>query len=536
MQQHPEADRKAPPVRRRDSDDRLRRGVEASATGIWELDLITGRVTADARHLGLLGLPPGCPLTFRMALRTIHAQDRQRVVSVIADTIRSDGDDHFVVEYRTLRIGSTERWVEGRGQLLRDVCGRPWRLVGTSVDITQRKAAEARHARHNVLDAQIGLALAHSTSEPRMLQECAEAIVSLLDVTLARIWLLNPKDNVLELQASAGLYTHLGGEHSRIPVGAFKLGLLAEAKVVPVSAQESGAEAWVGNMEWARREGIGAFAAYPLLLGDMLVGVMALYSRQALPRDTTDILKQATGRMALGVKRLRAESELRARADFEKHLLGIVSHDLRNPLNAILLSASALARWETLDPLAVKTAMRIQTSAERAARMIRDLLDFTQARLGGGIRITRSPLDLRDVVRGVIEEVQAAHPGREVRVRLDGENHGEWDGDRIAQVVQNLVTNAIKYSPIDTPVHVSVWTEAGWALLSVHNQGAPIPPEKLPCIFEPLLRGTAEVDHTGRSIGLGLYIVKQIAEAHAGRVEVRSTEAEGTSFTVLLPR
>lgn len=534
MQQHPEAEHK-PPVRRRDSDDRLRRGVEASATGIWELDLITGRVTADARHLGLLGLPPGCPLTFRLALKTFHEQDRQRVVRVITDTIRSDGDDHFVVEYRTLQIGSTERWVEGRGQLLRDVCGRPWRLVGTSVDITQRKAAEARHARHNVLDAQIALALARSTSEPRMLQECAGAIVSLLDVALARIWLLNPKDNVLDLQASAGLYTHLGGEHSRIPVGAFKLGLLAEAKAAPASAPDSG-EAWVGNMEWARREGIGAFAAYPLLLGDMLVGVMALYSRQALPRDTGDTLKQAAGRMALGVKRLRAESELRARSDFEKHLLGIVSHDLRNPLNAILLSASALARWETLDPLAVKTAMRIQTSAERAARMIRDLLDFTQARLSGGIRITRSALDLRDVVRGVIEEVQAAHPGREVRVRLDGENPGEWDGDRVAQVVQNLVTNAIKYSPHDTPVHVAVWTEPGWALLSVHNQGAPIPAEKLPCIFEPLLRGTAEVDHTGRSIGLGLYIVKQIAESHGGRVEVRSTEAEGTTFTVLLPR
>jgi hypothetical protein len=101
MQRCPQPERVVPRAQRRDRDDRLRLGVEASATGIWELDLSSGRVTANARHLALLGLPPGCPLTFRAAIQTLHVQDRRHVVRAIADTIRTEGDSRSVVEYRT---------------------------------------------------------------------------------------------------------------------------------------------------------------------------------------------------------------------------------------------------------------------------------------------------------------------------------------------------------------------------------------------------------------------------------------------------
>ena len=197
----------------------------------------------------------------------------------------------------------------------------------------------------------------------------------------------------------------------------------------------------------------------------------------------------------------RLQERESARAVFAERMVGIVSHDLRNPLNAILLSATTLASSEGLDALAAKIVLRIQSSADRAARMISDLLDFTQARLGGGIRITRRPVDLHEIIRGVLDEIEAAHPGRAIRTRLDGNGHGEWDSDRIAQVVQNVVTNALKYSPQDTVVQLVTATERGWVSFSVHNRGAPIPAERMPSLFEPLLRGTAEVDRTGRSIG-----------------------------------
>ena len=231
-----------------------------------------------------------------------------------------------------------------------------------------------------------------------------------------------------------------------------------------------------------------------------------------------------------------AEAETKARADFEQQLIGIVSHDLRNPLSAILLGAQAVLRHEGLGERQLKSVVRIQSSAERAVRLVKDLLDFTQARLGGGLRVERRPLELAPLLLQLVLELEAAHPERTIELQRTGNTRGEWDGDRIAQVVTNLVANALKYSPPQSPVRVEARGKEGGVSLSVHNSGAPIPPGRLPLLFQPLQRGTTDVDKAGRSVGLGLYIVDHIARAHGGHVEVRSTEAEGTTFTVWLPR
>ncbi|MCY1036250.1 PAS domain-containing protein [Corallococcus sp. BB11-1] len=232
----------------------------------------------------------------------------------------------------------------------------------------------------------------------------------------------------------------------------------------------------------------------------------------------------------------RLEGAVKQQAEFEQHLIGIVSHDLRNPLSAIQLGVSAMARREDLDERSRKSVTRIQNAAERATRMVKDLLDFTQARLGGGIRIERRPADLHELARGVLDEVEAAYPHRELQVRRSGDGRGTWDPDRLSQVVQNLVTNALKYSPEDTPVQVETRGEGGAVVLAVHNQGAPIPAERLRALFQPLQRGTEDVDKAGRSVGLGLYIVRSIVGAHGGDISVESTADAGTTFTVRLSR
>jgi PAS domain S-box-containing protein len=230
-----------------------------------------------------------------------------------------------------------------------------------------------------------------------------------------------------------------------------------------------------------------------------------------------------------------AEEELRRRAEFEQQLIGIVSHDLRNPLYAISLGASALLRREGLDERNTSSVRRILSSAERAGRMIRDLLDFTQARLGG-IRVARTPLDLHPHASQVLEELGHTHPERRLELSAEGDTHGAWDPDRIAQVLGNLVGNALKYSPPDTPVGVRTRGEGAEVVLEVHNWGEPIAPERLPTLFKPLSRGTDRLDTQARSIGLGLYIVESIVHAHGGTVSVQSSAAEGTTFTVRLPR
>jgi signal transduction histidine kinase len=257
------------------------------------------------------------------------------------------------------------------------------------------------------------------------------------------------------------------------------------------------------------------------------------------PFSARELVARVEGTVRTAQAKQHAEAlaeALRHRADFEQQLIGIVSHDLRTPVSAILLGVTGLLRGEELSERQTKSVVRIQSSAERANRMIRDLLDFTQARLAGGLRIERRAMDLHKLIQSVLEEVEATHVGREIRWARNGDGRGEWDPDRLGQVVQNLVTNALKYSPGDTPVRIETHAENGDVVLSVHNEGAPIPAERLGRIFQPLQRATGDVDKAGRSIGLGLYIVKQVVDAHGGTVWVESTAEAGTTFTMRLPR
>jgi phosphoserine phosphatase RsbU/P len=231
-----------------------------------------------------------------------------------------------------------------------------------------------------------------------------------------------------------------------------------------------------------------------------------------------------------------AEAEALQRAEFAQQLIGIVSHDLRNPLGAISLSATGLVHHANLDERNAFYARLILTSAERATRLVRDLLDFTRARVGGGIPLQRRNVDLHALVRQVLQEVGLNHPGRELREHCQDAGRGLWDADRLAQVLGNLVSNALQYSPKDGSVSVSVVGEVDAVSIQIHNPGEPIPTGLLGRLFQPLQRGEDSSDNSRRSIGLGLYIVDQIVRAHGGTVGVRSSAQEGTTFQLRLPR
>ncbi|WP_257449254.1 GAF domain-containing sensor histidine kinase [Archangium lipolyticum] len=235
-------------------------------------------------------------------------------------------------------------------------------------------------------------------------------------------------------------------------------------------------------------------------------------------------------------ERKRQEETLRQTAEFRERFLGIVSHDLRNPLNAILLSANSLLHADDLPPHRLKTVRRIAASGERMGRMIGELLDFTRGRLGGGIPIHRQPMNLRHQCRHVVEELEISHPGRELRLVAEGSFRGAWDPDRLAQLLGNLGKNALDYSPPDTRVDFTLYDEGDTVRVEVHNEGPPIPCELLSGIFEPFRRAMGGDGHPSSGLGLGLFIVQRIAEAHGGTVEVRSHEGDGTTFTVRLPR
>jgi signal transduction histidine kinase len=168
--------------------------------------------------------------------------------------------------------------------------------------------------------------------------------------------------------------------------------------------------------------------------------------------------------------------------------------------------------------------------------MIKDLLDFTQVRLGSGIPVKFGPANLHSIAQQVVDEVLLTFPNRELLLRRSGRGDGVWDADRLSQAISNLVLNAVKYSPAGSTVTVEARDEDDAAIVSVHNRGEPISPQLLPVIFNPMQRGSRDSDGMGRSIGLGLFIVKSIVDAHRGTIAARSNAEEGTTLTLRLPR
>ncbi|MDB4963939.1 MAG: sensor protein [Myxococcales bacterium] len=227
-------------------------------------------------------------------------------------------------------------------------------------------------------------------------------------------------------------------------------------------------------------------------------------------------------------------AELTRRSQYEQRLIGIVSHDLRNPFNAIGLGSEALQRYP-LEPGAQRIVARISRAAERATRLIKDLLDFAQARIGSTIPVNPQPTNLREIVEQVVDEIQAAAPGRVIRIGHDGDETGSWDADRLAQVIANLVGNAVQHGSPGAPIVVESRISGVEAVLTVENEGPGIPADEIDKLFEPYQRGSRSSAGAG-SMGLGLYIAREVISAHGGSIEVESSPQATTRFTVRLPR
>jgi PAS domain S-box-containing protein len=391
---------------------------------------------------------------------------------------------------------------------LRDESGKVVQRAGTFLDITQRRAAEIERQR------------------------------LLSDIEAER--------------------SRLAAVLDQLPAGV----ILAEAPEGRLVLGNRLVEAIIG-MPFIQAEHLGEYSAYPgfhldgrpyapeewplarsLLQGEVVQGEeielrrpdghrTVLLTSSAPIRDRAGNISAAVVTFVDVSELRRAEAAARRAAEFGEKLIAIVSHDLRNPLNAIHLSVTQLLHSEALPAREQRAAARIAKSTDRMKRMISELLDFTRGRLGGGIPIHRVPGDLRAVVRQGVEELEAAWPERTLRLHVEGGRFdGAWDADRLVQVVSNLGSNAVQYSPPETPVSFHLQEADGTVVLEVHNEGAPIPPEALPHLFDPFRRASSG----GGGLGLGLYIVEQVVSGHGGRIDVRSTAESGTTFRVMLPR
>ena len=244
-------------------------------------------------------------------------------------------------------------------------------------------------------------------------------------------------------------------------------------------------------------------------------------------------------RAVVVVTDVTAAHEARTRREHEEQFremfVGILGHDLRSPLQ-VISSAAALLKRRAIGPEQAKLSEAIMRAVQRMSRLTEDMLDMTLSRLGGGVPIVRGDVDFRDVVATAIEEQAGAAPTRFV-THFEGDTAGRWDRARLAQVLSNLLRNAIKYGTASDPVHIRV--DGGIAdsvTVEVHNKGQPISPDLLPVIFDPFRRGGDTVGRKGDGVGLGLFIADQIVRSHGGTITVVSSLDEGTTFSFTLPR
>lgn len=242
----------------------------------------------------------------------------------------------------------------------------------------------------------------------------------------------------------------------------------------------------------------------------------------------------------------QAQSESMARyammlREAQNLFLAILGHDVRTPLGAISMGAQVLLQDQTLPSKALKVGLRIFNSSKRMDEIVRDLLDFSTTHLGDGIPVDPYKVDLREISKNVVEEARAFHPDRQIILECKGELTGVWDGARMAQALSNLVSNAVQHGCKSAPIRINVTEAKDEIIFEVQNEADVIPPAKLRTFFDPVRRFAIRPTHERvmagtKNLGLGLYVVKEIIRAHDGEITVASTESEGVTFTVKLPR
>lgn len=264
-----------------------------------------------------------------------------------------------------------------------------------------------------------------------------------------------------------------------------------------------------------------------------VIRLWAVQQRQPSPQDFEDVT-----RFNEAIDQAIAESimvytrEVRQSKD---RFLAILGHDLRTPIGAIITSTRFMLDTGELDEPHLSLVTRVEQSARRMNRMVTDLLEFTRTRFGDTIPIVRANMDFGAVIRDVASEVLASNPSLTVRVTTGGDLHGQWDCERLTQALTNLVSNAVHHGDVQRPIEIRGERAGGEVAVSVHNEGRPIPAAQLAGLFEPMKEASADRARDRRHLGLGLYIVDRIVQSHGGRVDVASSAAAGTTFTLRLP-
>lgn len=262
----------------------------------------------------------------------------------------------------------------------------------------------------------------------------------------------------------------------------------------------------------------------------------AAHSHEHLITDANDVT-----RFNEAIDQLLAESVARfaKTVDRSHHMfLAILGHDLRNPLSTTITASQYIMRGKDIEAKYITVATRINNSSLRMSKLVEDLINFTRTRLGSTLPLERRSVDLAVVALEIIDELRITHPDRQIDFEAEDSYHSQCDKHRVAQVLSNLIGNALQHGSKFDAVKVRIFSSDDDSVITVWNAGRSIPADKLHSIFDPLLRFSEEEGDSyaaGKSLGIGLYIAREMVLAHGGSIDVASTDDSGTTFTVCIP-
>ncbi len=527
------------------SEENYRLVVETAPDAVISIDESGAILFANPATARIFGYDPteliGNPLTILMPefLRTLHEKGFSRYLATGQRHINWQG-----TELTALRKNGQEFPVEiSFGELSRD--GRKV-FTGFIRDISERKEAEdmrAANARQIAVRADVSMAFGREESLKTILGDCVKAIVRHLDAAFARIWTLSDDGKMLELQASAGMYTHLDGSHSRIPMGQFKIGMIARERK-PHLTNAVLNDPRISDRTWAKKEGMASFAGYPLSVGDRTIGVLAMFSRKQLTPDTTETLASGADLIAQGIERKRAQEALQmtqaelarvSRLTTMGELAASIAHEVNQPLTAVTNNSNACLRLlaaDNLKPEVLRRALEeIVADGNRASAVV--------ARIRGFIKkepAEKNRVDINDVIHEVL--ALADRELYENRVRLERQLTKALplvlaDRVQMQQVLLNLIMNGIEAMLAVTDEPRSLWVESrvdesGDILVAVRDSGTGLG-SGTERIFTPFFTTKAN------GMGMGLSISRSLVENHGGRLWATPNFPMGAVFSFTLP-
>jgi PAS domain S-box-containing protein len=319
----------------RENKERLDLTLGSTGIGIWERDLVRQTSLWDEATCAIFGYSGAALDDYsEIFLQRVHPDDLETIKVATRQAIAGTAD--YLTEFRVIWPDASLRIIIARAVVLRDDRGQPTRIIGTCWDVTDAKQKE--HLA--LLGSEVGNALTSLQPLRPRLQLCAEALVHQLDAALARIWISSGENNVLEMQASAGLHTHTDGLHGRIPLGQYKIGRIAQDGQLRFS-QNIGSEPDVDDQEWVQRHGLVGFVGHPLVVEGRVVGVMAFFSRTKLIPETVQALGNIAKNIAVAIDRDRVEAELHQNlAELERFSRLVVGREekmiqLKQEINAL---------------------------------------------------------------------------------------------------------------------------------------------------------------------------------------------------------